>query len=150
MECESDELFNLAEALRVRVDAYRNLFQRVIEDMRAGFDRVKTAVDGELLAEEFGRSLRQLWLEATLESTSRNFRSPPLEERTTTATGRSVDFGYARDLHPTYLEDRCRNFFDESPDGWSSEHVLLSSGQSAMTAALHTLEDPSLIRGDND
>ena len=150
MECESDELFNLADALSVRVNSHRDLFQRLIEDMRSGFDRVKSAVDGELLAEEFARSLRRLWLEVAVESTSRNFRSPPLDEKTTTATGRNVDFGYERDLHPTYLEDRCRKFFDEPPNGWSSDHVLLSSGQSAMTAVLHTLEDGSLIKSDHD
>jgi hypothetical protein len=64
--------------------------------MRTGFDRVKRAVDRELLAEEFGRSLRRLWLEATLESTSRNFRSPPIEQTTTTATGRKIEFGYEK------------------------------------------------------
>src|SRR5204862_1931133 len=149
MECESDELFNLADALCVRVNAHRDLFRQLIEDMRSRFERVKTALDRELLSEEFGRSLRRLWLEVAVESTSRNFRSPPLEEKTTTATGRNVDFGYERDLHPTYLEDRCHKFFDAPPAGWSSEHVLVSSGQSAMTAALHTLEDGSMIKGDH-
>jgi hypothetical protein len=50
-----------------------------------------------------------------------------------------------RDLHPTYLEGRCARFFGEPPEGWTSDNILLSSGQSAMAAVLHALEGGLLI-----
>ena len=67
---------------------------------------------------------------------------------TKTATGRNVEFGYERDLQPTYLEERCGTFFDKPPIGWNADHILLSSGQSAMAAVLHALEGGSLFGGD--
>jgi hypothetical protein len=149
MNDEAEELFSLAYALCARVgNADRGLFRNLIADMKSRFDLAKDAPGLERLAEEFGCSLRRIWLEASECSASRNFRSPPAEQKTRTATGRSLEFGYERDLQPAYLEDCCTRFFDVPPEGWTSDHVLLSSGQSAMAAALHALEDGLLVGGD--
>jgi len=148
MENEAEELFHLAKSLSARAPAYQGRFETLIDEMRAGFDRVKNAAQQERLSEKFSQSLRRLWIEASVASTSRNYRSPPTEQTTRTATGRNIEFGYERDLHPIYLEERCGRFFGNPPQGWASDHVLLSSGQSAMAAALHALEGGSLIGGD--
>ena len=148
MENDAEELFHLAKSLSIRTRAYRPLFDALIEEMRAEFDSVKDAALQERLSEKFSQSLRHLWIEASVASTSQNYRSPPAEQKTRTATGRNIEFGYERDLHPTYLEERCAAFFGDPPHGWASDHVLLSSGQSAMAAVLHALEGGSLIGGD--
>lgn len=146
---EANELFGLAYSLCARVgNADQGPFRDLIADMQSRFGQVKDALGHERLAEEFGRSLRRLWLEACMCSASRNFRSPATEQKTKTATGRDIEFGYERDLQPAYLEDRCTKFFDEPPEGWASDHILVSSGQSAVAAALHALEDGLLIGGD--
>jgi hypothetical protein len=148
MENETEELFQLAESLSVRARAYREPLDALIKEMRAEFDRVQDAAERERLSEKFCQSLRHLWIEASVASTSQNYRSPPTEQKTRTATGRNIDFGYERDLHPTYLEDRCATFFGEPPQEWVSDHVLLSSGQSAMAAVFHALEGGSVVGGD--
>jgi hypothetical protein len=147
MESETAELFSLAASLSARAPGYQLQFDALIHEMRAGFDVAKDASLRERLSEKFSQSLRHLWIEASVASTSRNYRSPPIEQKTRTATGRSIEFGYERDLHPTYLEERCARFFGDSPQDWTSDHVLLSSGQSAMAATLHALEGGSLIGG---
>jgi len=147
MEVEAAELFRLAEALRARVTTSQNVFSELIADSRLRLDAEQTPVGRERLSEEFGRSLRHLWIEASVASTSQNYRSPLTAQNTRTATGRMIEFGYERDLHPTYLEERCAKFFGEPPEGWTSDNVLLSSGQSAMAAVLHALEGGLLIGG---
>jgi len=140
MENETEELFGLANALCNRIHTSRDAFQKLISDMESRFDSTQSPVERERLSENFAQALRQLWIEANVSSTSRNYRSPPAEKQTRTATGRNIEFGYERDLQPTYLEERCSRFFGQPPEGWTSDHVLLSSGQSAMAAALHALE----------
>lgn len=148
MKDETAELFHLADALCARAKTHQAPFHRLIAEMRPRFDVTEDEAEAERLSEEFGRSLRQLWIEASVSSTSRNYRSPPTEQVTRTATGRNIEFGYERDLQPTYLEERCARFCVEPPEGWTVDHVLLSSGQSAMAAVLHALEGGSLIGGD--
>ena len=148
MEIETKELFGLADALCARIHTHRNAFRQLIAAMKSEVDITRNGVDLERLSENFGRSLRHLWIEASVSSTSSNYRSPPTEQKTRTATGRNIEFGYERDLQPTYLEERCTQFFDEPPEGWTSDHVLLSSGQSAMAAVLHALESGLLSGGD--
>ena len=140
MEDETKELLDLAESLCARVHTHRNAFQELIADMRRKFAVSQHPVELERLAEAFCRSLRHLWIEASASTTSLDYRSPPTAHKTRTATGRNIEFGYERDLQPAYLEERCRRFFDPPPAGWTSDHVLLSSGQSAMAAVLHALE----------
>jgi len=148
MDNETKELFDLADALCARIHTHRNAFRHLIADMRSKFDVTQNDVDLERLSENFARSLRQLWIEASVSSTSSNYRSPPTEQETRTATGRNIEFGYERDLQPTYLEERCTKFFAEPPEGWTCDSVLLSSGQSAMAAVLHALEGGSLFGAD--
>ena len=147
MEDEVRELFCLADALCARVKTCRNAFEELISNMRARFEVPQDAVDRERLSEEFGRELRHLWIDASVSSTSQNYRSPLTEQRPRTATGRRIEFGYERDLQPTYLEERCRKFYTEPPEGWTSDNILLSSGQSAMAAVLHALEGGALNGG---
>jgi hypothetical protein len=140
MEDEAKELFGLADTLCARVHTHRDAFQELIAGMRRKFAATPHPVELERLAEAFCRSLRHLWIEASASTTSLDYRSPPAAHKTRTATGRNIEFGYERDLQPAYLEERCRRFFDPPPAGWTSDHVLLSSGQSAMAAVLHALE----------
>jgi hypothetical protein len=147
MEAETEELFGLAEALCARVTTSQSVFSELIAESRLRLEAAQTLVEREHLSEEFGRSLRHLWIEASVASTSQNYRSPLTAQNTKTATGRKIPFGYERDLQPTYLEERCAKFFAEPPEGWTSDNVLLSSGQSAMAAVLHALEGGLLIGG---
>ena len=127
--------------------AYRKALERLIDQTMSELSAVATPIDRERISENFGRELRQLWLEASAFSTSSSYRSPPAADTTKTATGRRIDFGYERDLQPTHLEERCKTFFDSPPAGWSAEHILLSSGQAAMAAILHALEGSSRFGG---
>src|SRR5688572_11713440 len=147
MEAETEELFGLAEALCARVATSQTVFSELIADSRLRLAAAKTPLEREDLSEEFGRSLRPLWIEASVASTSQNYRSPLTAQHTRTATGRNAPFGYAPDLQPSYLEERCAKFFDQPPQGWTSHHVLLPRGQSAMAAVLHALERGLLIGG---
>jgi hypothetical protein len=141
MEDEAKELFGLGDALSDRVRIHRNAFQDLNAEMRRRFAIPKQPLELERLLETFSRSLRHLWIEASASTTSLDYRSPATAHRTRTATGRNIEFGYERDLQPDYLEKRCGDFFDSPPDGWTSDNILLSSGQSAMAAVLHSLED---------
>ncbi len=147
MQSEAADLVGLARSLSARADTFQIALDALINEMVANFDRAKNPVDFEQFAEDAARALRHVWLEASASSASRSYRSPLLAETTETATGRNIEFGYERDLQPTYLEDRCRTFFDQPPSGWSVDHIVLSSGQSAMAAALHALEGGSLFGG---
>ena len=137
---EAIELIDLARSLSARGVADRIAFDSLAAELGRIIDRASTRQEREHIVRSAGRELRRLWLEASASSASRFYRSPPQAEDTQPATGRSVEFGYERDLQPTYLEERCAIFFGPPPKGWSADHVLLSSGQSAMAAVLHALE----------
>ena len=137
---EAIELIDLARSLAARVEGNKSAFDDLVAQISRDFGRATTPIEHEHIVQKAGRELRHLWLEASASSTSRSYRSPPADQNTQTATGRSVEFGYERDLQPTYLEERCARFFSAPPKGWSVDHVLLSSGQSAMAAVLHALE----------
>ncbi len=144
-QAEIGDLIRLARSLRPRQMAYRKALERLIDQTMSELSAVARAIDRERISEHFGRELRRLWLEASAVSTGSSYRSPPAADTTKTATGRRIDFGYERDLQPGHLEERCKAFFDSPPAGWSAEHILLSSGQSAMAAILHALEGSSLL-----
>ena len=144
-ESEVLDLIRLARSLKPRPIAYRKALDRLIDETMAELSAVARPIDRERISENFGRELRQLWLEASAVSTSSSYRSPAVADTTKTATGRRIDFGYERDLQPAHLEDRCKTFFASPPRGWTAEHILLSSGQSAMAAILHALEGSSLF-----
>ena len=147
-DAEIGELLGLAQSLIPRSEAYRSALASLIETTKAELAKSARPIEAERISERFGRALRQLWLEASAFATSSSYRSPPTTEATKTTTGRRVDFGYERDLHPVHLEERCGRFFERPPEGWSADHVLLSSGQSAMAAILHALEGSSLFGGE--
>ncbi len=147
-DAEIGELLKLAQSLVPRAADYRKALDNLIETTRAELARSARPIEAERISERFGRALRQLWLEASAFATSSSYRSPPTTETTKTTTGRKIDFGYERDLQPVHLEQRCRRFFEAPPKGWSADHVLLSSGQSAMAAILHALEGSSLFGGE--
>jgi hypothetical protein len=142
---EIAELVELARSLVPRSVDYRKALDQLIGTTERALARSARPIEAERISERFGRSLRQLWLEANAFATSSSYRSPPATETVKTATGRRVEFGYERDLHPVHLEERCGQFFAVPPQGWSANHVLLSSGQSAMAAILHALEGSSLF-----
>jgi hypothetical protein len=144
-DAEISELIELARSLVPRSAEYRDAISNLIETTERELAQTARPIKAERISERFGRSLRQLWLEASAFATSSSYRSPPTTETTKTATGRAIDFGYERDLQPTHLEERCSRFFDAPPQGWTADHVLLSSGQSAMAAILHALDGSSLF-----
>jgi len=147
MQAEAAELIGLVRSLTARAQTHQLELTSLLGEMNENFDRAKDLTAFEEATEEAARTLRHIWLEASASSASRFYRSPPTAETTQTATGRNIAFGYERDLQPTYLEERCRSFFDGPPDGWNADHVILSSGQSAMAAVLHALEGNSLFGG---
>ena len=144
-DAEIIELLELAKSLRPGAPEYRQALASLISDTEAELEGASPPIERERISERFARALRRLWLEASAFSTSSSYRSPPTAETTKTATGRRIEFGYERDLQPVHLEERCRTFFDVPPPGWSADHILLSSGQSAMAALLHALEGSSLF-----
>ena len=148
MQEEAAELINLARSLTARAKTHQTVLDALVGEMTENFARAKDPIAFERAAEDAARELRHVWLEASASSASSFYRSPPATETTKTATGRSVEFGYERDLQPTYLEERCNAFFGQPPGAWNVDHVLLSSGQSAMAAVLHALEGASLFGSD--
>jgi hypothetical protein len=145
---EVADLLRLAQSLKPRAPASREALDDLIATTRAELGAAQQPAARERISEAFARSLRQIWLEACTFSTSRSYRSPPTTETTKTTTGRAVDFGYERDLHPVHLEERCSAFFGPPPQGWSADHILLSSGQSGMAAVLHALEGASVFQAE--
>jgi hypothetical protein len=142
---EIGEVLGLARSLVPRSAECRKALDSLIETTKAELARSARPIEAERISERFGRALRRLWLDASAFATSSSYRSPPTSETTKTTTGRKVDFGYERDLHPVHLEERCKRFFEPPSKGWSADHVLLSSGQAAMAAIMHALEGSSLF-----
>lgn len=134
---EADELRGLAMGMSVM----RGSISDTIAASLADFDRTLASAsppEAERAAEKFTRLLRALWLTAAGREASTVYRSPTAGEAARIA--RQHDgFGYERDLQPQSLERRCRAFFPQPPSGWDQEHILFSSGQSAMTCTLLAL-----------
>lgn len=117
---------------------------------RAAFDAAVAGSgpdDAEQAAEAFARAIRAAWLNTAGREASSVYRSPTAGE--TRRIARAHDgFGYERDLRPESLEERCTTFFPPPPSGWRQDHVLFSSGQSAMTATLLALTKQMAGSGD--
>ena len=87
--------------------------------------------------EWFARALRQHWLQYAAAAPSAVYRSPTEEQQKGMAEDPKLEaFGYERDLQPEILEQRCARFFPRPLPPWQAQHLLFSSGQAAMTAAL--------------
>jgi hypothetical protein len=129
-EAELSELVSLAEQ-----------FADYVADWDSSLNQEILTPPGEPLEietrlEEFTCRIRQAWLAASAQQTSRSFRSPKERDVPKTLRGSVYDFGYERELSPTSLERRCAALFEEPPRGVFCEHVLFSSGQAEMTACL--------------
>ena len=92
--------------------------------------------EAECAVERFARGIRRCWLAAVNSAASLVYRSPTWSDAPLSVCGRRTDFGYERDLCPDVLEQRCATFFDPPLHDWADGHLLFSSGQAAMTAAL--------------
>lgn len=91
--------------------------------------------------EWFARALRQHWLQYAAAAPSAVYRSPTEEQQKGMAEDPKLEaFGYERDLQPEILEQRCARFFPRPLPPWQAQHLLFSSGQAAMTAALLVLQ----------
>jgi hypothetical protein len=134
---ETAELSQFAKALRDRVQIHRNAFQRPIDLMNSALQRACGPEEAEAALETCVARLRHLWLAVSSSSVNQSFRSPTVPKLIKTSTGQLISSGYERELQPVALESRCRAFFGPDPEGWTTDHVVLSSGQAAMTAALH-------------
>jgi hypothetical protein len=137
---EGEEILSFARELADRAENWRGAFEGLIAVTKAAFAAAHSERAWEMACEDAAHDLRLMWLEASAASTARSYRSPTAAEAARTATGRRVEFGYERDLKPDYLERRCAQFFGPTPAGWTADHILLSSGQSAMAAMLHALD----------
>lgn len=147
-ESEINDLLRLARSLTPRPVEFRNALNDLIAETTSAIEKSTRPIERERIAEGFGRALRQLWLETSAFATSSSYRSPPTNETTKTTTGRTIDFGYERDLQPLHLEARCTRLFETPPSGWCADHILFSSGQAAMAAILHALDGSSLFGGE--
>ncbi|TXH37836.1 MAG: hypothetical protein E6Q98_05780 [Rhodospirillaceae bacterium] len=58
-----------------------------------------------------------------------------------------MSFGYERELAPQELEERCKGYHP-CPEGWSSAHLLFSSGQMALTNLLMAIFSSQEYRGE--
>lgn len=135
---EWDELRDLAGRLASFRPDLKAEISGLCTDGDAGLAGASHPADGEACAETFARNLRSLWLTAAGEEAASVYRSPTEGEARHIARHHDA-FGYERDLQPESLEARCRDFYPPPPAGWRQDHVLFSSGQSAMTAALLAL-----------
>lgn len=143
---EADDLRGIAMMMSVM----RGSLSQTIAASLAEFDREIAAAspsEAERAAEKFARVLRALWLNAAGREASTVYRSPT-EAQTRSLARKHDDFGYERDLQPQSLERRCAIFFPKPPPGWRQDHILFSSGQSAMTCALLALTQRLGPRGE--
>lgn len=132
---EAEELRGLAAGLARHAPKLAPAIGRLVEAFDAERGGARHPSEAERAAEAFARALRGLWLEAAGREAASVYRSPTTSQ--TTRIARKHDaFGYERDLRPETLERRCAGFFPPPPQGWAEDHILFSSGQAAMTAAL--------------
>lgn len=99
----------------------------------------------EMHCDQFARKVRAYWLRAVAAETAWVLRSPT-ERETHWLSAEHDSFGYERDLQPVDLEAQFSRFFDPPPAPWSADHVLFSSGQSALVAIVLSLASPRPLR----
>jgi hypothetical protein len=146
LEQERRDLCAIAQAMTELVPSLAPRLKAWRDHLADGLGAAHAPLAAESVLEEAVRALRHVWLEAAASSTSRTYRSPAEDENTVTPAGRFHNFGYERDLQPVSLEERCARFFPPPPRGWTSKHVLFSSGQAAMNAVLTLLSSAAPLR----
>ncbi|WP_139223728.1 hypothetical protein [Methylocapsa palsarum] len=130
----------MASALSERVERARSVFQEPIDLLNSDLKRAIWPRDAEAALEKCVARLRHRWLNVSSSSVNQSFRTPTAPKLIKTSTGQLISSGYERELQPVALETRCRSFFGSPPEGWTADHVVLSSGQAAMNAALHLVQ----------
>lgn len=138
VEEEAADLVALADGLRRQCHSHG--FDLLIAQIQRVPDKARSAREAEKALEAGALQLRRRWLDFADTETHRSYRSPPVEQTVQTPTRPFNNFGYERELQPESLEARCPGFFGAPPIGWRADHFLFSSGQAAMTAALHLAE----------
>lgn len=94
------------------------------------------ALGSEHALDRLARDLRTLWLRYAQGAADGYLRSPTASQQpAVTGAGTCMTYGYERELEPTALEARCAGA-DESLPGWAATHLLFSSGQATLTAAI--------------
>jgi hypothetical protein len=132
---EAQELNDLARLLMRHSRRITPAIQTLQQTFSVSLAAANDASEAERVVEGFARSLRALWLEAAGREAASVYRSPTSGQTDRIARHHDA-FGYERDLQPEKLESRCASFFPAPPAGWRQDHILFSSGQAAMTAAL--------------
>jgi hypothetical protein len=147
LSTERAELIAISDAMGEAVPQLATELGRWRDLLEEGLADASTDPIAERHLEEATRSLRHIWLATAANSTSKIYRSPSDDEAVLTPSGRFHNFGYERDLQPEQLERRCARFFPEPPPGWTSDHVVFSSGQAAMNAVLTHLSSLHPVLG---
>lgn len=137
---EADALAGLAHSLAC---SRRDLEETVrdVEALVAAAVGSETPLAAELGFERAARRLRAGWLRSVAAETSRVLRSPTEREVAHLEHSRHDAYGYERDFQPETLETRCQAFFGAPPAGWSTAHVMFSSGQAALATILLRLAE---------
>lgn len=129
-----------AQEMRALADIARSLASHApfaadeMTQWGTGADAEAAAADGRA-CEAAATELRRLWLRLSHDAAHAHFRSPCSDDATHLPSGAPVEFGYERELDPQRLEARAARFAP-APDGWTGRHLLLSSGQAALSAVL--------------
>lgn len=99
---------------------------------------------GEVCLERMARRLRQICLRAGHEVTETSYRSPPESELD--GSGSDTGCGYERSNEPAGLESRLTARAQQA--GLRAvDHILFSSGQAAMSAAMTAMSQRAHLRG---
>ncbi len=135
-ECQA--LLQLGESLAARMpqaEADLRAWRRAVAALEA-VDLAPPALEAEL--DRLGMALRRICLGLAHQASDRTLRSPRDRDRTPTPDGEEIDFGYERSIEPETLEARL-HAYAPAPEGWHANHLLFSSGQSAMSSLLLAL-----------
>jgi hypothetical protein len=92
-------------------------------------------IEHERTLEAAAMTLRRNWLRIAHQSPDTTLKSPREGAAANLPSGRTMSFGYEREIDATPLERRAPAYLDRVP-GWQSDLVLVRSGQSALACLL--------------
>ena len=130
------DLYDLKQLI-LELESYDDYFREKIQETKSQvITYLSNGLTDSAILFELTNNIRNIWLTHTSSISCRSFRSPPISVANKFIKG--ITYEYERLIESDFLEKKLQNYRTKV-SRWESEHLLFSSGMSAITTIINSI-----------